>query len=129
MCGTGWQGEDCSVPFYVPGADMPTGKDDESGAGADGGPALGLLANNPSNTELQASNNSYTAGDTSPEVSELLRQPSMAGMPEATQEQPIQTQAPIAGLFEGTEIAGDAELDGQPPPPQPPQESAAVPGL
>jgi len=111
MCGAGWQGEDCSVPFFTPGADMPTAKDDGSAVGADAGVAL--LANSPSNTELQASSsNSYAGGDTSAEVSELLPQPPIAGMSEAMQDQPIQTQAPITGLFEGTEIADDEELDG-----------------
>jgi len=114
MCGAGWQGEDCSAPLYVPGAEMPTAKDDENAANADaGGPSLGLLANSPSSTELQASSsNSNAAGDTSADVSELLPQPSLAGMPEAMQEQPIQTQAPVTGLFEGTEMDGDADLDG-----------------
>lgn len=103
MCGAGWQGEDCSVPFFVPGADMPK-TDDGGGEGADGGPAL---------AQLLASNSSYAAGDAPAEVPELLPQPSAAGVPDAAQEQPIQTQAPIAGLFEGTEIEGDAELDGR----------------
>jgi len=113
MCGAGWQGEDCSVPFFVPGADMPGAKGEESASGADaGGAALGLLANSPSNTDLQAPS---IPGDTSTEASELLPQPSIAGMSDSMplQEQPIQTQAPIDGLFEGTEIADDPELDGR----------------
>lgn len=116
MCGAGWQGEDCSVPFFVPGADMPVTKDDGGAAGADaGGQALGLLANSPSNTDLQATSNSTDAsGDASLTASGLMPQPNMAALAEAlpSQDQSVQPpQPPIAGLFEGTEMDDDGELD------------------